>query len=245
MKGKFNATSSLPRWQALWGRLGVEDARLAAAGRKVVACYGEKGRFYHAQDHLQAVLAQLDWARAALEKSGELAGLSPARKQRLFDTVELALWYHDIVYDPKARDNEEQSRDLFLADAEKFGLPAGVRRDVAKLIDLTAHHKDAKSLMECLMVDCDLAVLGAKPAVFRQYDADIRREYAHVEISLYKTARKGVLEGFLDQPSVFRTEAFRRKLEAQAQKNLAEAVSCLAETKRGRKRPGGSGPSSR
>jgi predicted metal-dependent HD superfamily phosphohydrolase len=244
MKDAFNTATLLPRWQALWQRLGVEDAALQGAGRQLINRYTE-GRFYHTEEHLQSVLAQLDWAKGALERSGELEGLSPAQRQKLFDTVEIAIWYHDAVYNPQENDNEARSRDLFLEDAKKFGLPEDVTRDAARLIDLTAHHKDAKTLMERLMTDCDLAVLGARPAVFNQYGAGVREEYAHVPPKVYKTERQKILEGFLDQPSVFKTAAFRQAFEAQAKRNLGAAINCLAATTPGRKRPEGSGPSSR
>jgi predicted metal-dependent HD superfamily phosphohydrolase len=230
MKNAFNNLNKrdplLPRWQALWQRFGVENADLAAAGQDVIAAYGH-GRYYHTQDHLASVLTELDWAKGALEKNGELSALSSDAKQKLFDTVELALWYHDVVYDVEAKhgDNEKQSRDLFLSDAEKFGLAASVRKEIASLIDLTAHNKDAKTLMERLMTDCDLAILGASPAVFRKYDADIRKEYAYVPETIYKTERINVLAGFLKQKPIFKTAAFRKKLEAQAEKNLTDAIT--------------------
>ena len=232
MKNTFNNLNKraplLPRWQALWQRFGVENAGLAAAGQEVIKAYKD-GRYYHSQDHLASVLIELDWAKGALEKSGELSGLSIDARQKLFDTVELALWYHDVVYDAQAKhgDNERKSRDLFLSDAEKFGLPAPIRQEIASLIDLTAHHKDAKTLAERLMTDCDLAVLGASPAVFHQYDLDIREEYKHVPLPDYKTARRDVLAGFLKQKPIFKTAAFRKKLEAQAEKNLKGAIGPL------------------
>jgi len=230
MKNTFNNLNKrdplLPRWQALWQRFGIENAGLAAAGQQVIDAYGE-GRYYHSQDHLASVLTELNWAKDALDKSGELSGLSTSERQELFDTVELALWYHDVVYDAKSRhgDNETQSRDLFLSDAEKFGLSVSVRQEIASLIDLTTHHKDAKTLTERLMTDCDLAILGASPAVFKKYDADIRKEYAHVPPDLYAIKRPEVLKGFLDQKPVFKTIAFQQKLEAQAEKNLENAIT--------------------
>lgn len=228
MKDAFNKSreqaSLLPRWQALWQRFGAEDTGLAAAGWQIIDAYST-GRHYHSQEHLASVLAELDWAKSALDKSGELSNISADARQRLFDTVELALWYHDVVYDAKAKDNEAQSRNLFLSDAKKFGLPAAIRDEVAALIDLTAHHKDAKTLAERLMTDCDLAVLGGSPAAFCKYDTGIRKEYAHVPPAVYKVARRDVLKSFLDQAHIFKTAAFRQKLEKAARKNLSGAIA--------------------
>lgn len=211
------------RYAALWARLGgAPDA--AAQGAAVVSAYNGAGRYYHNETHLKDVLDKLDWAKDALEKSGEVKHLSAPEKQKMFDTIELALWYHDAVYDGKAKDNEEKSRDLFLNHAEKSGIADDVKKDVAALIDLTKHHKNAKTLPECILTDCDLAILGAAPASFKAYDEGIRKEYAHVPATMYKGARRGVLKGFLDQPRLFKTEAFHAAYDAPARANLGQAV---------------------
>jgi predicted metal-dependent HD superfamily phosphohydrolase len=210
------------RYAALWQRLGATPD--AASGAALVSAYGGAGRHYHDKNHLQDVLEKLDWAKGALEKTGEVKDLSAPEKQKLYDTIELALWYHDAVYDAKAKDNEEQSRDLFLAHAKAAGLDAATQKEVAALIDLTKHHKNAKTFTERLMTDCDLAILGAPPAAFAAYDANIRKEYAHVPAPVYKNARRSVLKGFLDQPALFKTEAFQQQFDAQARLNLGTAV---------------------
>jgi len=210
------------RYISLWRRLGAEPG--AAAGAALVAAYDGPGRYYHSGVHLRDVLEKLDWAKTALEASGEIKHLAAPEKQKLFDTIELALWYHDAVYDAKAKDNEEKSRDLFLSHAEKPGIADDVKKEVAGLIELTKHHKNAKTLPERILVDCDLAILGASPAAFAAYDTDIRKEYAHVPAAVYKNARRSVLKGFLDQPHLFKTEAFHQTYDAPARANLGRAV---------------------
>ncbi len=212
-------------WGDLWSRLGVDDPAVAKAGEVLVARYEEPQRFYHNRIHLEDVLAKLDFAKTALEKSGEVAHLSTPEKQRMYDIVELSLWYHDAVYDPRSKDNEALSRDLFLEDAKKFSLPEDVQREVAGLIDLTAHHKDAKTLTERVMTDCDLAILGAPPAEFKKYDTNIRKEYAHIPAAIFNPRRVKVLSGFLNQPEIFKTSAFRAAFEASARKNLGDATA--------------------
>lgn len=210
------------RYAALWTRLGATPD--VTQGAAVVSAYNGAGRYYHNETHLKDVLEKLDWAKTALEKSGEIKHLAAPEKQKLFDTIELALWYHDAVYDAKAKDNEEKSRDLFLQHAEKSGIPEDIKKEVAGLIDLTKHHKNAKTLPERILTDCDLAILGASPAAFAAYDDGIRKEYAHVPATVYKNARRSVLKGFLDQPRLFKTEAFHAQYDAPARANLGKAV---------------------
>ena len=85
--------TTLERWTALWHRLGSRAPRDRLYA-EVMARYREKHRFYHGVDHLDDCLRQLD-AHASL-------AAAPAE-------VELALWFHDAVYDVRASDNEERS----------------------------------------------------------------------------------------------------------------------------------------
>ncbi|MBT9552193.1 MAG: hypothetical protein IV088_15195 [Hydrogenophaga sp.] len=47
------------------------------------------------------------------------------------------------------------------------------------------------------LVDIDLAILGADPARFAEYDAQVREEYRWVPNWLYRCKRREVLAGFL------------------------------------------------
>lgn len=223
----MDEASPQERWQALWQRMGGDAEKAAGFLSPLLAAYAGEGRHYHTTTHLQDVLQQLDWAKQALETSGELDGIDDAARERMFDAIELSLWYHDAVYDAKAKDNEEKSRDWLLKDAKEAGLQEDAVKAAAHLIDLTAHHKDAKTLEERIMTDCDLAILGADEKSFAVYDANIRKEYAHVPAPAYRTGRSKVLKGFLNQQHIFKTKAFRDAREEQAKANLAAATKPL------------------
>lgn len=212
------------RYTELWQRLGVSHPDIAAAGARLLALYAEPARAYHNTAHLADVLAKLDWAKGALSRNGNLAGLAPITIARMFDTIELALFYHDAVYDPRAKDNEKQSRNLMLRDASTFGLHKSIADNAARLINLTAHHNRAQKLDEKIMADCDLAILGAAPAVFQKYDAGIRREYAHVPAPLYAAGRAKVLRGFLATPRLFKTAVFAIRYGTPARRNIKAAL---------------------
>jgi predicted metal-dependent HD superfamily phosphohydrolase len=70
-----------------------------------------------------------------------------------------------------------------------------------------------------LLVDIDLAILGADPVRFAEYDRQVA-EYAWVPRLVYGFKRKQVLRGFLDQAFIYATPHFRQLLEAQARSNL-------------------------
>lgn len=197
---------------------------LVTAFSTLVVRYEETGRAYHNLTHLKDVFDKLDWAQRALQKSGEVSDLDESEKRRLFDTIEWALWYHDAVYDPKAKNNEERSAQLFLDHAEKFGLPPEMTKAVVNLIMATAHHKDARTLAERIMTDCDLAILGANKSAFDKYHADIRREYSFVQEPLYTQLRTQVMQDFYDQDKIFKTDAFHQAFETSARRNLESVL---------------------
>lgn len=213
----------LERYKAVWNRLGVDDLRLGAFGQEVINAYNDGTRHYHNLDHLDDVLAKLDLAKDALEKSDEVTHLSARDKQIMFDMIELGLWYHDVVYDATAKDNEAQSCTMFLLHASKMEMGYRLQQDIGALIEATAHHKNARTLQERILTDCDLAILGANKETFEKYDKNIREEYSFVPAAAYKIGRRKVLAGFLDQERIFKTDAFHDLFEAQARENLITA----------------------
>ena len=212
------------RFIDLWQGMGCNHPDLAAAANALILRYEDPKRAYHNRTHLEDVLQKLDWAQTALHDSGELQDLDPAARKRMFQTIELALWYHDAIYDAKAKNNEAKSRDLMKRDAERYHLAPAFVSDAARLIELTAHHSRAERLYERIMVDCDLAILGADKQAFKKYGEGIRREYAHVPDALYRPGRAKVLQHFLDQKPIFKTRAFSDRYEQTARQNLAHAL---------------------
>ena len=205
-------------WRTLVG-LGAADA---AEGRRAFwdelwAGYFAAGRHYHDWRHVCAMLADLDDVRA------ELA--DPA-------AVELAIWYHDLVYDPKAGDNETRSAEAAGRTLGRLGLPPAFVAAVAELVMATKHDgRPPTSADAAHLIDLDLAVLGAPPAAFAEYDAGIRAEYAHVPAEAYAAGRAAVLHSFLDRPSIYQTPAGRRRWEAAARGNLGQSVDRLSGRK--------------
>jgi len=215
------------RWNRLSTRLHLREPEARNTGAQLIAMHDGKGRYYHTTEHLLDVLQKLDWAKEALSKNGETANLPADARDKMFDTIELALWYHDAVYDPTRKDNEEKSRNLLLADAPRLGIYDDMTKEAAALVDLTAHHARAETLAERILTDCDLSILGADPAVFDRYDANIGKEYSHVPKPAYQTGRRKVLKSFADQNHIFKTHAFRDAFEDKARQNLTRVTATV------------------
>ncbi|WP_338662005.1 hypothetical protein VQH23_17460 [Pararoseomonas sp. SCSIO 73927] len=191
------------------------DARRAALRARLA----EPHRAYHAQSHVDSMLRGM----AALP--GPLAHAA---------AMELAIWYHDAVYDPAARDNEARSAALLRADLSGLVHPQ-VIGVAAEMIRLTATHEIPPDLPEnwhqdvALFLDLDLAVLGAGPAEYDAYERGIAAEYEPVHgRDAYRTGRAAFLRALLGRPRLFHTDGFHAALDGQARANIRHALEQLS-----------------
>ena len=202
-------------WRTL-GSLGVPDvdANRHAFWNELWAGYFDAGRHYHDWRHVCAMAVALADVRDDLN--------DPA-------AVELAVWYHDLVYDPRASDNEARSAAAAERTLTKLGLSPAFVANVAELVMATRHDgRPPASPDAAALVDLDLAVLGSPPADFDRYEADVRAEYAHVPDADYAAGRSAVLGRFLDRPHVYATPAAGSRLEAAARHNLGRSIGRLS-----------------
>ncbi|MGC2778011.1 MAG: phosphohydrolase [Bradyrhizobium sp.] len=175
----------------------------------LVAVYSVPGRHYHDLRHVEDCLAWLD----------RVAGLG-AREREI---LTLAIWWHDVVYDPTRGDNEERSAEL----AERHVAPE-LRDEVGRLIRLTlTHDVAAADRLGALLVSIDLAILGADEAVYQAYVDAIRREYAHVPDAAYRQGRATVLERFASRAVIYPDAGFAAALDQQARANIARELRGL------------------
>lgn len=204
---------TLPSWQRLWGELGAAQAS-GGLMNQLVAAWGEPQRHYHTLQHLRECLAHFDAAAMLARRPAE---------------VELALWFHDAVYDPRRGDNEERSADWAAASIRAAGCAEEIAQRVQALVMATkGHGVPAGDPDTDLLLDIDLAILGAAPARFDEYEQQVRKEYAHVPDAAFRDRRRAVLESFLRWPAIYRTAAFRDALEDKARANLRRSIAKLS-----------------
>ncbi|MGH3995161.1 MAG: HD domain-containing protein [Pseudonocardiaceae bacterium] len=200
------------RFTGLWHRLGARGDG-SAAFAELATAYAEPHRSYHTVEHIRDCLGQLDSAVSSDSAS------PPGR-----DLVEAAVWFHDLVYDPRAADNEVRSASragILLADA---GVEPGLVDEVSRLILLTSHDQPPGDGAGRLVCDIDLSILGREPAEFDRFESRIRAEYAWVPESQYRVGRGRVLEGFLRRRPLYQTPYFKRRYETPARRNLEHAL---------------------
>jgi hypothetical protein len=71
----------------------------------------------------------------------------------------------------------------------------------------TEHKQPPDDADAKLLVDIDLAILGAPRQRFDQSDAQIRSEYGHLAEAEFRAGRRAVLSGFLARPRLYNTSA--------------------------------------
>ncbi|BAU92002.1 hypothetical protein MPPM_3397 [Methylorubrum populi] len=204
-------------WRRTTGRAGAE-----AAWRALDAGYGEAGRHYHGWHHVADLLEGHDAAR-----------LLPDFTALDHDAIDLAIVFHDAVYDPSRADNEARSADLLRVHAGPAARLGPIRAAEA-MIRATAAHASSADPATRLMLDLDLAVLGAPRPAYEAYAAAIRREYASVPEPAWRRGRAGVLDRFLARPRLYQTDPIRDRLEAPARANLAAELNGLRDDRPGR-----------
>ena len=199
------------RFLHLWKNLNARGDPVPLA-KDLRARWSEPWRHYHTTAHLQACLDQLDAHHALAHDSYVL---------------ELGLWFHDAIYDPRASDNEAQSARLAADTLRAAGLPPATVAKVERLILATRTHTTDEDPDTALLLDIDLSILGAEPEVYDAYSAAIRREFEWVPEPDYRNKRADVLARFLQRPHIFLTTPFFARLESPARANLAREIQHL------------------
>ncbi|MFP3907724.1 MAG: metal-dependent phosphohydrolase [Acidimicrobiales bacterium] len=195
------------RWHELIAELDVPAEPATEIGAELIARYGEPHRTYHDRAHLSAVLDTVD----------ELAGQPPAPA-----TVRLAAWYHDAIYQGRA-DDEQASARLAEDQLPGMGLAPDQVDDVAAMVRATARHFDPDAdhdTTTALLLDADLAVLGADPAAYDAYCEGVRAEHPQVDDEAFRLGRLQVVDALLARDRLFLTPAGFDRFEAAARANL-------------------------
>lgn len=200
----------LERWNLLMEEFGFGEN--LSTFNKLIDYYGEKKRAYHNKTHIVDCLEKFDLVKTKLEHSKE---------------TELAIWFHDLIYNPYKKDNELKSAE----ECTQFLSTQNFNEESTKLIyDLimaTKHTSTPASNDEAYLMDIDITILGSNPNEYEKYCDYIRKEYALVPWMLYKRKRKEIMKNFLDRKFIYQTEFFRDKFESIARSNIRNEIRKL------------------
>lgn len=197
------------RWQGLWCALGAKAP--AGSFEMLRERYNEPHRRYHDAIHIDQCLLHFE------------AMKSFAQKPKL---VEFALWLHDVVYDTRSRDNEEQSANVAEALLVSAGLYHHVE-PVRAMIMGTMHQEAFPADDVGLVVDIDLSVLGSSPQEYLAYVQKIREEYSWVPDQAFRDGRIKALKTIAGHVRIYSHEPCFGLWEIRARENLNNELPIL------------------
>jgi predicted metal-dependent HD superfamily phosphohydrolase len=210
-------TDDINRFRSLW--LHQQKSDLAddseAVYQQLINAYNEPHRVYHNLGHIKSCLTIFD-------RVSELM-VNP-------DAVELAIWFHDVIYTIGDKENEQLSANLFMTLTN--GLFDNVFRDrVYQHIMATCH--DCSEITNAdtkLMVDIDLSSFGLPWAEFLIDSKKVRAEMTHLSDIDYNQKQRSFQLSLLDQPYFYNSDYFHKYYEAQAHENLAKLFELMKST---------------
>jgi predicted metal-dependent HD superfamily phosphohydrolase len=210
----FSLEALRERFRLLWGRcLLTEDLDNSEVPvfAELARLYSEPSRFYHGWTHLLDCLDQLDLAAMLLDDP---------------DAVEMALWFHDAVYEPGASDNEQKSAELFgLLAGEYF--PPAFSNKIHEYILLTRHQEAPGDLDGGFMVDVDLSSFAANWDKFLQDSYNIRSENDYLADDEFYPKQIGFLQSLLERQRIFFSDHFYTQYEGIARLNITRFLAKL------------------
>jgi predicted metal-dependent HD superfamily phosphohydrolase len=203
---------NVERWKALLR--GLDVAPETDTFSRLQTAYAERHRAYHTSRHIDECLSLFDELEYLAGRSAE---------------VECALWFHDAVYRPMSKSNEERSANW----AAEFGARAGVAPEaldrIRAHIMATRHVALPGDEDSRLVVDIDLAILGADPRRYEEFERDVRTEYRWVPGIVYRPKRVAILRSFLDRSRIYLWEPVFERFERTARRNVSEAIRTLSD----------------
>lgn len=202
------------QWLALMAGLGVVEPDAIEVYTDIKNKYDQNGLAYHNFKHVAQV-----WQSAQMGQ----------HLVKNWTAVQLAIFFHDIVYVPGANDNEEQSALCARCTLHSLNLVAEpLILEIERLILATKLGQTAVlDIDTCVMLDADLATLGFAAANYQCYAQAIRLEFSFVPKAAYRQGRKKILNYFLQRPRIYYTDLFYDRYEKQARINISRELSHL------------------
>lgn len=202
------------KWQQTAGRLGIDGDLSADLFAEIHKRHNERHRRYHGLPHLEALYVVLNPYWGSIHE--------PAR-------VELAIWYHDIIYNPLGKDNEGKSADLMRERLGTANADDGLIDRVDHLIRATANHRRGRrDYDDNLFLDADFSILGAPTDAYDAYTKAIRKEYRLVPQFIFKRARVEFLRQAIARERIFLTDEFETEYGNQARENMRRELETLS-----------------
>ena len=201
-------------WQRCWPAFTDGNNGLHLM-EKLIGAYQQEHRHYHTLQHLVECLL--------LFQQYIYLAVHPAE-------IEIALWFHDAIYEPKAQDNELKSAEWAEAELIHAHVPIDQIHRIKALILATCHTNKPITQDQKLLTDIDLAILAAPHPRFLEYEVQVRCEYQWVPVEIFRQKRRELLRQLLARDSIYYTPPLQLMFEKSAKKNLLYSLQYLDNT---------------
>ena len=205
------------QWQSLLKSLPQNTQGDRRRGSRVflelVNAYSSDTRFYHGLSHIKYMLEAIaPWESQANN----------------YPAIQLSAWFHDAIYNPKAKDNEEKSAEYAAKVLNELKIsPCTIDAVNQIILNTKHHHAEPEDIDSQILLDADLAILGEDESSYQFYAKGIRREYAWLSAEDYRLGRINVLKKLLQRPRIYFTEKMFEQYEAKARQNILTEIKSL------------------
>ena len=220
MRLPVNASNSgvldYDRFRSVWHRclLNPSNDESDVIYRQLIDAYSEPQRRYHTLLHLERCLLLLDKIRPELQ---------------IPEALELAIWFHDVVYQPGAVDNEQRSADQFMATTNGV-FDVTVRNTVYRHIMATRHDgSEVDNTDTKFLLDIDLASFGSPWAEFISDSDNLRLELKDLSDEEFYQKQAAFQDKLFAQPRFFKSDYFYDKYETQARQNRSDYLEYVRQ----------------
>jgi predicted metal-dependent HD superfamily phosphohydrolase len=197
-------------WNQLAAKVGMTEPDSYRIWSEVIRKnYTEIGRYYHTLDHIRDMLL---WRTRLEDQFIDIV------------SVDMAIFFHDIIYDPTSKTNEEDSSLLFEQLLGSLRISSIDIVKVCHYINQTKKHEvgDSEDNDLKLFIDIDMSIIGREADVYKDYAMKIRKEYCHYNDGAYCSGRASFLKSVLASGKpTFVSAYFHGLLEEQARRNIA------------------------
>jgi len=172
---------------------------------QLATMYGEEWRSYHNIGHISDCLGYFDDCCDQASNP---------------DAMEMAIWFHDCIYEIGARNNEARSRDWFMEQTRGI-LDDKFRNRVSELIMDTCHRHQPDTEDGKLIADIDLTSFSLP---WDQYIADgknVQKELGNDKPGSDPSKKIGFLANLSKRDTVYFSPYYLENFEKSAQDNIS------------------------
>ncbi len=203
------------RFITLWTDLTLPNtaAKADAVFNVLDELYREDSRYYHTWGHITQLLLDFDLVQSHFHNP---------------NAVEMAIWFHDAIYEMGASDNERRSADLFLSLSEGI-LDERMRAYIDDLIMVTVHSRCPELHDGQMLVDIDLLSFGSESERFWRDNQNVRKEAQRQSDDEFYPKQIAFLKHLLSRDKLYYSGYFHQRYEDTARHNINIYLESLQE----------------